>query len=610
MQKSQPISFKMIRSFFIDPLTEQKGRITYVFIALLLLSSSQSLLLLLLGPFLKTLLGLGHQQLFVGLDDLLPSRTFEFFPHLRMLQFSKEILVVGIPCLLLGAAWIRNIAMFFYQLNTAAIALFIAKNYRDRLFVKLMSRPFSYLVKKTPAQWMSYLMNDVLYLQTRFSDILNSFVRDGCVVLAAFASLLFIHLPTGLFLLSVSPFIAFGMGRTGKKIAFFAEVFQSELANMADLVLEIRRRFEFIRAQGGEKRDFNRFSSVNNSYYRFIKRSLFVRAFFAPSMEFIGFFLFSAILLGYGQGLIAQDFSADNLIVFFGALGLVFKPLRNLGEQIAKFQETKGSLSRSFEVLLDQTKGSFLDSPTDESISELPSSINIKSVAISYDESEGGFFGNDLKLDRGKSIAIVGPSGSGKSTLLKSLAGLLRPDTWDSCVSWQQLRKHVSMVSQAPFLFQETLKANLLYGNRRRDLIGEREIWQALDVACATEVVQRLQDRLGYEVSTVTKNLSGGQIQRLVIARALLRGQSIWLFDEATSALDFRMEEKLLTQLVEQCKLKKNFFLAVTHRLQFIHLFDEIWFVEKGRLIAIGTHERLMENSRYRLFYGASTTGL
>lgn len=581
-----------------------------VIISLSLLSLSQSVLLLLLGPFMKTMLGLTPGQMLISMEQLLPARTFNFLPHLKTMSLSKDSLVLGVPCFLLAAAWLRNIAMFFYQLNTAAIALFVAKDYRDRLFVSLMRKPFLYISKKSPAQWMSYLMNDVLYLQTRFSDILNSFLRDGCVILAAYTVLLFIHLPTGVFLLLISPIIAIGMGKTGKKIAYFAEVFQKELANMADLILEIRRRFEFIRAQGGEERDFSRFSLANENYFKFIKKSLFVRAIFAPIMEFIGFFLFSLILYGYGRGVIAKEFSAENLLVFFGALGLVFKPLRNLGEQIAKFQETKGSLTRSFEVFLDEKNEQQLSLPSVDTLTKMPEKISIKSIKVAYDDSDGGFFADNLSLERAKTVAIVGPSGSGKSTLIKAFAGLLLPERWEANISWNSFRKNVSMVSQAPFLFQETLKANLLYGNTCNENISDQDIWHALDVVCAKGEVQKLAGELSYQVSAVTKNLSGGQLQRLVIARALLRNQEIWVFDEATSALDSQMEQKLLTQLIEQSQLSNKFFIAVTHRLQFIHLFNEVWFVEKGRLIARGQHKNLMENSRYRLFYGAAKTDL
>ena len=596
----------MLNSFFVKPLATQKVRIALIILSLSLLSISQSVLLLLLGPFMKTMLGLSPEQADIGLVQLLPAHTFKFLPELKSQSLSKDALVLAVPCFLLGAAWMRNIALFFYQLNTAAVALFIAKDYRDRLFITLMRKPFLYISKKSPAQWMSYLMNDVLYLQTRFSDILNSFLRDGCVILAAYISLLFIHLPTGIFLLFISPLIATGMGKTGKRIAYFAEVFQKELANMADLILEIRRRFEFIKAQGGERRDFARFSSANESYYKFIKKSLFVRALFAPTMEFIGFFLFSLIMYSYSQGLIAQEFSAENLIVFFGALGLVFKPLRNLGEQIAKFQETKGSLTRSFEVFLDENVENEMQLLSKSGSENLPEKIAINKISISYKDSTGGFSAGDLFIERAKSIAIVGPSGSGKSTLIKTFAGLLSPDIWDANLTWQDMRSNVSMVSQMPFLFQETLKANLLYGNFQRKIIQEKEIWHALEVVCARQDVEKLNGNLSYEVSAVTKNLSGGQLQRLVIARALLRNQDIWLFDEATSALDSQMEEELLNQVINQCKINNKFFLAITHRLQFIHLFNEIWFVEKGRLIAKGKHSDLMDNPRYRLFYGAA----
>ena len=212
------------------------------------------------------------------------------------------------------------------------------------------------------------------------------------------------------------------------------------------------------------------------------------------------------------------------------------------------------------------------------------------------------FAAEQLALKPGRAVAVIGPSGAGKSTLLKTLAGLVNPIAWQGNCSWQEFASQVSMVSQEPFLFDDTLRENLLYGLEKSQQPTEADIWTALDKVNIAGEVRSWSLGLDSRLRAIGSNISGGQLQRLVIARALLRRRPVWLLDEATAAVDARSERDITQRLIAACHTDNRAMLAVTHRLTWLAQFDEVWFVENGRMELVGPHQELMAHPRYRAY--------
>ena len=612
MARNSSLSFRLGAGLFLKPLYSRKKPVIFLLLALLVLALSQSLILFCLGPFLKVLLGPGLSQEQVLLSDLLPEKLMSLLNLSSGLALDSGLLIWLVPGGLLVAGALRSVSLYVYQFNTAVIALFITKNYRDRFFEALLGRQYLYIRTRSPAEWMSALMNDVLFLQARFTDILNSFIRDGVVMVSALASLYIIYWPLAVILTGIAPFIAFGMGRTGKRIAYFAEAFQKELASMAGHILEIRQRFDFIRAQQGEAKEARRWGLLNSAYYLMIRKSLFIRAAFAPVMEWLGFTVFAIIIVIFSGEHAGEQFTGDKLVILLAALGILLRPLRNIGEQMARFQETRGSLQRSLNVFQETAAEQSDISACDPKplLKEKPVSedwtLEISDLQSGYEAGRSAVKASNVSLQSGKSIALVGPSGSGKSTLLKTLAGLINPTVWKASGDHKEWSRKSSMVGQEPFLFEDSLRNNLIYGLPSELSPTRADLDAALAKSHMTSEVAELKGGVNHQIQAVQRNLSGGQIQRLVIARALLRPADLILFDEATSAIDSKTEQALLSALIKDCKKDKKGFLAITHRLQCLSEFDEIWFFEHGSLIAKGTHQQLMSTKRYREFYGSS----
>jgi ABC-type multidrug transport system fused ATPase/permease subunit len=214
------------------------------------------------------------------------------------------------------------------------------------------------------------------------------------------------------------------------------------------------------------------------------------------------------------------------------------------------------------------------------------------------------FFAENLSIEPGKAIAIIGPSGAGKSTFLKTLAGLVEAIEWDGTPSWEEVRSDASMVSQEPFLFDDSIAENLCYGLAERPT--EASVWEALETVNIAAEIKALPDGLRTRLRAIGSNVSGGQLQRLVIARSLLRGKSLWLLDEATSAVDAKSEKDITLRLIGACRAEGRALLAVTHRLTWLEAFDAVWFVEDGEVRLAGPHAALLRERRYRDYCAAA----
>jgi subfamily B ATP-binding cassette protein MsbA len=441
---------------------------------------------------------------------------------------------------------------------------------------------------------------------------MTSFLRGGMAVLASLATMFFLHWPSALVMLLVMPLTARSTGATGKRISGFSSAVQESLRRMADLVFEVRGRFDFMRAQQGEAFDFQRYESANESYFRMITRSILVRSAFAPALEFFGFAVFAGFILAINRGWIGfasnGEKGSELLLQFVVAIGFMVKPMRDMGEQLARYHETQGAISKCFEMLRSGATDARVTEPFSGPVlvpglrlatpgAGLP--LVVRDISFKWPGSGKSFSAQNLTLAPGRSVAVVGPSGAGKSTFLKVLSGLLPPDRWSADSSWESAVELTALVPQQPFLFTATIRENVAYGVPD---CHDDHIWTALDAIDARQFVEAMPDGLAAPVSSLVANLSGGQIQRLVIARALLRRKYILLLDEATSALDVATEGSILRRITATAKLNLSAVIAVTHRLQWLPLFDEIWFVEDGGVVLRGTHQELLAAPRFVSF--------
>ncbi len=595
------------QSHFAGTLGEQKSRITVIICSLFVLGAANSLFLLCLGPFLKSLFQLESPDSAITLGSLLTPYQEGLFPAFAQISVQKSILAIAVPVALSLTVIVKNMALFYYQWNMSCLSHYIAKRLRDRLFCLVVEQPYSLLSKKSPAQWMSYLVNDVLYLQNNCSEILNGFVKESILILSAIIPLFIISPSISVVILILGAVGLFLLFKNTKKISTYIHNSQTELSSIAEHVLNIRKRYDFIKCQEGSGKEQSFFRKVSLDYYKVMRQSLVIRKIFAPFVEWLGFCLFSIILFLLTKGSLPLEFSAFNILIFFAALGMTLRPLRGLTEQLTKYQETKGSLQKCLEIMDQMLSPS---SPVDvkEKSQQSYDSKNdsasiIQSISCGLEE-ETLLEGHQLDLSQGQTVAVIGASGSGKSTLLKTLAGLHPPLKWQSSVSWQSVGDNSVMLGQKPYLFSDTIHANLTYGLPH---IQDSDIWTFLEMVFLKKDISQLDQSLQTSLGGLSSKVSGGQLQRLVLARTLLQKRRLILLDEATSAIDHVMEHRIVESLIDYTKKFQKTLVMATHRFNILKAVDQVWYIDDGKIQLQGKHDILMNHERYREFCSANS---
>lgn len=596
-------SFHWKKDWLWPTLREQKACLLRIVISLVFLSAAQSAFLLLIGPLFKALFTPTSKSN-LSFFQLLPKQSLSYFPNQWDFALARSELAFAIPAAILLVSLIKAVASFVYQSEQQILTLHLGRRYREFLFSRLVKLPFLRIMQKAPGEWMSIVMNDVSYLQMRLSDLLTSLVRDGAMVLASLLSLFFIHLPTAILILFVSYPIMRKTGKTGKKISGFAERWQKDLGSMVQAALDLRKRFDFIRAQQGESFEEKQFFKKNNNYYRMIRGSIWMRSALAPTVEFLGFALFALVIAAIAHRIAGFRLEASELLQFFAALGILIRPLKNIGEQLSRYHETRGVLQQSLrtleEVQTQQDQGAPVAvAPATSNLPQGDEEWRWHRLAV----SPGSGFevrGEQLSLKQGQSIALIGPSGAGKSTLIKTLAGLFPYKEWSASQSWDACARQATLVSQTPFLFSASIRDNLCYGLDHE--VDEARLWAELEFVGLKQEFEAMGQSLDSPIHFLQTPLSGGQMQRLTIARALLRQTQILLFDEVTSAIDPLAEEELTRKLIRRCQEESRFLFFITHRMSQLEYFDQVWFIEKGVVQAFPSPKLWQNDERIQAF--------
>ena len=468
---------------------------------------------------------------------------------------------------------------------------------RSDLYEKLQRLPLKWFDNRPTGDIMTRVAEDV----TSMERVLIDGIEQGLVALLqiiAVSLVMFLINPTlAAWAIVPVPFLFIGaMIYTSTRDRYRAV--RKATSEMNALLNDNIAGIEQIKAYTMERRELKRFNAASDKVRRATLRTMFAWAIYNPSMSFIGGIGF-ILVIGFGGNLALQgQMSPGEITAFLLYLTLFYEPVGRLHQLNQMLQSGRAAAERVFEILDSEDEpglagGRELKVPID-------GRVVYKDVNFNYGDGNEAICEVDLSAEPGQTIALVGPTGAGKTTLINLLTRFYEYDSGEiliddvniKTISKESLRSAIGYVTQESFLFNGTVRDNLLIANREA---SEDQIWEALKIANAYDFVKKLLNGLDTEVGERGVKLSVGEKQRVSIARALLRNPPILLLDEATASVDTETE-RLIQQALERLMKDRTSFV-IAHRLSTVRGADYIYVLDNGTVVEEGSHEHLLSIS-------------
>ena len=465
---------------------------------------------------------------------------------------------------------------------------------RSDLYEKLQRLPLKWFDNRPTGDIMTRVAEDV----TSMERVLIDGIEQGLVALlqiVAVSLVMFLINPTlAAWAIVPVPFLFIGaMIYTSTRDRYRAvRKATSEMnALLHDNIAGIRQ----IKAYTMERRELERFNAASDKVRRATLRTMFAWAIYNPSMSFIGGIGF-ILVIGFGGNLAIQgQMSPGEITAFLLYLTLFYEPVGRLHQLNQMLQSGRAAAERVFEILDSEDEPGLADGI--ELKVPIGGRVVYKNVKFNYSDGNETICEVDLNAEPGQTIALVGPTGAGKTTLINLLTRFYEYDSGEiliddvniKTISKESLRSSIGYVTQESFLFNGTVRDNLLIANREA---SEDQIWEALKIANAYDFVKKLLNGLDTEVGERGVKLSVGEKQRVSIARALLRNPPILLLDEATASVDTETE-RLIQQALERLMKNRTSFV-IAHRLSTVRGADYIYVLDSGAVVEEGSHEHLL----------------
>jgi subfamily B ATP-binding cassette protein MsbA len=482
------------------------------------------------------------------------------------------------------------------------------KDLRDVVYQHLHQLPMSYFKQERVGNLISRLTNDVTAVQSSISATFLNLIREPLTIIMFLGIALSISwrlLLLSFFVLPVTMVIITWIGFILRR---YSTAIQAKMADITSILQETISGVKIVKAFGMEKYENKKFMDETNSFLKLILKVVRIRNTSSPITEILSVVV-GVIIIYYGGILVLHDktLTASEFIGFLFAIFQLMPPIKELSSVNNRIQESSAAADRIFEILDTQPAIRNVEHPV--IFDSFKESIEFKNVSFHYEDSDELILDNlSFKVKKGDILAFVGPSGGGKSTLVDliprfydpSSGSILLDDVDIKDIRIEDLRRQMGIVTQETFLFNESIKRNIAYG--LADFPFEK-IVEASKTANAHNFIMEMPQGYDTIIGERGVKISGGQRQRLSIARALLKNPEIMIFDEATSALD-NESELLVQEAIERLMINRTTFV-IAHRLSTIRNANNIIVLDRGKVIQYGTHDELIQNEKglYRKFY-------
>tara|TARA_R110000851_G_scaffold77514_2_gene170430 strand:- start:29325 stop:31151 length:1827 start_codon:yes stop_codon:yes gene_type:complete len=508
-------------------------------------------------------------------------------------EFKILMYMVGI---IIALFLLKNLSNYLAMFYSTFLRNGVLKDLRNDLYGKVIQFPLAFYSEKRKGDTISRLSGDVDEVKNSVLSVLEMIVREPLTIIFSLVTMLFISAKLTLFVFLFLPISGFLISKVGKSLKRGSLKVQQEQGVFLSILEETMGGLRIIKAFHAENLFQKKFEDSNERFYKHSNAVLNRQNLASPLSELLGIITIG-VLLVYGGYLVFVDRTLEASF-FIGYIMLAYNiltPAKAIAKASYSLKRADGSAHRILELLEAENTITDIENPVQKE--GFDGVISIKNISFKY-EDQYVLKDFSLEIPKGKTVALVGQSGSGKSTIANLLTrfydvnqGSIEIDGVDiKNISIRSLRGLMSIVSQDSILFNDSVGNNIKLGKPNAT---EAELMEASEISNSYEFIKNLPDGFDTNIGDGGGKISGGQKQRLSIARAVLKNPPIMILDEATSALDTE-SERLVQDALEKM-MKNRTSIVIAHRLSTIQNADNIVVLSKGKIVEQGKHQELLE---------------
>ena len=528
-------------------------------------------------------------------------------PAIKKIFIEKDqTLILLIPAAIIIAFTTKGLSLYIAKTTLIKVGQEVTKILQLQLMKSIIKADAEIVDKKHSGKFISHLTFDISMMTNLISVVILNIAKDSLTLIGLIGVMFYQNWRLAIFALIMIPLASFAAKSLGKRIGKVTTQAQEKSGILTTYMLEVFKNHKIIKIFQKENYEFSRAEKfINNLKDRLVKTSMvIVRA--SPIMETLTGFMIAGLIYYSGNLMMKQELDINNFFSFLAAMMLAYQPVRSLATINMSINQGLSAAKRIIPLI--EQENNIKEKPNALSLETTKGEINFKNISFKYNTEERKVLNSiNLNIIGGEMTSLVGHSGAGKTTILNLIPRFYDKVSGDILIDGQSiydvslnsLRNNISLVNQDTTLFDDTIKNNIAYANLDAT---DDEIAEAAKLSHCNEFIDKLPNKFDTLIGENGTRLSGGEKQRLSIARAMLKKSKIILLDEATSSLDAETESKI--QEAIKLLTKDRTTLVIAHRLSTVMSSKTICVVDNGEIVAEGNHQELLQKSEiYKNFY-------